>query len=132
MTPHPQADILLAVAFGKKVQAITVGDPYDTWDDVSNPLEFIGDIGYELRIKPETLSINGHEVPCPVREPMEVGTEYWRVALEAPGLCAMKIWGEDQYDALYLERRIAHIRVSDCEKHAEALLSFTRSDKCAT
>lgn len=126
LEPHPQADILIAIAQGKTIEGRLPSTP---WEVQEFPCLVIGKPGWELRIKPETININGREVPCPVQEPLKEGTEYWRVALESPGLCAMKIWEEDQYDARYLERRIAHMHVSDCEKHAEALLSFTRSDK---
>lgn len=68
-TPHPNADMLRAIADGKQMQGRLPEDGCD-WFDIY-PDQAIGAIasGYSMkvRIKPETALINGIECPAPMR-----------------------------------------------------------------
>jgi len=131
MTPHPQADILIAIAHGKTVQ-MRRKKHAEEWRTPENPLCFLGDScvdGYEWRVKPETITINGHEVPCPVREPLEKGQVYWCVAPDSDTYTDTFLWGDDDLDKRLLRRGLIHLTKEAAVAHAEALLSFARSDK---
>lgn len=56
-TPHPKADLLIAIAQGKQMQSYrSIGDP---WVDI-NPQDALRCAleGYPCRVKPETVTIN--------------------------------------------------------------------------
>lgn len=69
-TPHPQAEILRAIADGKMIQVRKRKMNAPWWVPQENILSFVCETDrYEFRIKSETVAINNIEVPCPVREP---------------------------------------------------------------
>jgi len=127
LTPHPQADTLIAIAHGKTVQ-MRRKKHAEEWRTPENPLRFLGDScvdGYEWRVKPETITINGREVPCPVREPLEIGTKYYRTIVSH----VESTWLGWECDKAELKDGVIHLAEEAAIAHAEALLSFTRSDK---
>lgn len=136
MKPHPQAEILRAIADGKTVQILNKNIPSSLWQDIDEH-ETLGFIlegrregrSYELRIKPETININGHELPAPVREPLEVGTPYWQPLIGSSKLEAAWVWRAHEVDTFLLKRGLIQLTKEAAIAHAEALLSFTRSDK---
>lgn len=127
---HPQADILRAIADGKTIQVRAAFDPEDSWDDSTMPLKFIGVDGYCLRIKSETININGHEVPAPVRRPLgNLGDSYFVPDLKFDPPVQMYGWVGGSYDLQMLERGLIHLTKEAAIAHADALLSFTRNVK---
>lgn len=128
-TPHPQADILRAIADGKTIQVRAAFDPEDGWDDSVMPLKFIGVDGYCLRIKSETININGHEVPCPVMEPLENGDSYFVVTRLEPCGVRCLYWTSGPIDLQMLELGLVHLTQAAAIAHVNALLSFTRNVK---
>lgn len=130
-TPHPQAEWLIAIAQGKIVQ-MRRKEHAEEWRTPENPLRFIGDscvAEYEFRIKPETITINGHEVPCPVREPLGAGQGFWLADTTHTCLCAWYAWSSTTLYRSWLDLGLIHSTKEAASAHAEALLSFTRSDK---
>lgn len=67
MKPHPQADILRAIADGKVIECRHPRWNDGAWMTNYTPLRTIENMSteWEIRIKPETININGHEGPCP-------------------------------------------------------------------
>lgn len=128
-TPHPKAEILRAIADGKIVQRRNALYIKDDWFDDDNPLVYLTDDTFEWRIKPETIDINGIEVPCPVREPLRYGQIYYTPRIRDEVLYAELKWNDDNIDRRLLERGLIHLTKESAIAHAEALLSFTRSDK---
>ena len=63
-TPHPRADLLIAIAQGKQMQGACLGPP---WIDIDarDALSAVAQ-GLPCRIKPETVMVNGVECPKPV------------------------------------------------------------------
>ena len=124
MKPHPQADILRAIADGKKVQMSN--DDY-VWIDadlqciVNNPKG-------AFRIKSD-ININGREIPCPVRKPLGHRKKYWFVSFWGEALVENDAWNGAIIDHARLKRGLVHSTKEAAIAHAEALLSFTRSDK---
>lgn len=71
-TPHPQADLLRAIADGKQMQELDftgINHPGNWCDcDADRALNRISrDVEQYVRIKPETVTINGIECPAPMR-----------------------------------------------------------------
>ena len=98
----------------------------DEWADADGPFAFFDDCEY--RRKPKTININGHDVPEPVREPLENGREYW-VADVSKYYPPNYDWYDDEYDAFRLKRGIIHLTKEAAQQHVDALLSFTRTDQ---
>lgn len=76
MKPHPQAEILRAIADGEDIEAFYDGG----WHYVKpvSAIKYLGGDMYPLRIKPKVININGIEVPEPMREmPPEGISVYW-------------------------------------------------------
>jgi hypothetical protein len=91
MTPHPQAEILRAIADGLVVQHYYQNrHPYKDWQDYvadehSKFSPLFCDAGYKWRIKPApTITIGTNEVPEPMRVAPTNGVTYWGVFLSAP------------------------------------------------
>jgi len=126
MRAHPQAKILRAIADGKqmrmRVGSITVNVTGD--EALKYMLE-----GQDISIKPETININGHEVPAPVREPLELGKMYLFVHFWDDAVVSEVTWSDDRVDRHRLKWGLIHSTKEAAIAHAEALLSFTRSDK---
>ena len=85
---HPYSTILKAVAEGKTIQALeAVVDPYfpDVWTDITAE-EVLASVVAEtyvpeyMRVKPDTVIINGDEVLAPLRSAPACGTEYYHAS----------------------------------------------------
>lgn len=124
---HPQAEVLIAIANGEDVQCQNgKGEWYDCSPNTA--LRWLGD-EFPVRIKPKTININGHEVPEPVREPLEKGQEYWVLELTNKERCCRLVWRNDHMDNRILERGLIHLSEEAALAHARALLSLTEVKK---
>lgn len=82
----------------------------------------------EYRRKPRTININGFEVPEPVREPLQIGQEYYMPRLESIARLSLRTeWRGDEFDLKRLKMGIIHLPSEAAELHAKALLSFTEN-----
>lgn len=79
-TPHPQAHLLRAIADGRQMQGRLPEDGCD-WFDIY-PDQAIGaiasDYSMKVRIKPDTVTINGIECPAPMRAAPALHTRYFK------------------------------------------------------
>ena len=128
MTPHPQAEILRAIADGEDIEAF-----YDeAWFGVMpmTALRYIYEGDIPLRIKPRVININGIEVPKPLREMPPEGTSvYWPGFGPDSGDTHTESADVGYYPAMlpYLLRKgLLHLTEEAAAIHANALLSFTR------
>lgn len=130
MKQHPQAEILRAIADGKTVQMRNALRGSQVWTDEPTPFEYLSDDRFEWRVKPETININGHEVPRPVREPLTEDQDFYVVAVTQIRRPRCFRWNPDS-DVMqsWLKRGLIHLTEAAAIAHAEALLSFTRSDE---
>lgn len=78
-----------------------------------------------FRLKPRTITINGHEVPEPMRVAPSDGTVYYMPDWSNPCLFTSTRWASDSYDRHRLAYGICHATREAAEAHAKALLSFT-------
>ena len=79
----------------------------------------------EYRLKPRFIDINGHQVPEPVLEPLEVNNLLWIADITQPN-AEQLMWTGHTSDILMLERGILHLTKEAAEAHIAALLSFTQ------
>ncbi|EPU3934728.1 hypothetical protein ACVWYD_001253 [Morganella morganii] len=86
---------------------------------------FVFNVNSEYRLKPRFIDINGHKVPEPVREPLEVGDRYWVITLEY-GACPHVWTGSDQEIYCWIARGLIHLTEEAANIHIAALLSFTQ------
>ncbi|HCU0871584.1 hypothetical protein [Morganella morganii] len=91
------------------------------WSEMCNEVFFDND---EYRLKPRYIDINGHQVPEPVREPLEDDQEYWIADIRYA--VSVFNWENNDADNRWLERGIIHLTKEAAEAHSAALLSFTQ------
>lgn len=124
MTPHPQAEILRAIADGEEIEAICGEGWYGVMP--RSALRYIYDGNIPLRIKPKTININGIEVPEPMREEPKRGAQIWVADLMSSAGTTAINWYPGNNHKGYLEAGLCHLTQEAAELHAKALLSFTR------
>lgn len=79
---------------------------------------------HRIRSVPRTININGHEVPEPVRKPIE-GRSYYIPQICSNQLADRFLWSDHEMWLGYLSRGLVHFTHEAAEAHAKALLSFT-------
>lgn len=130
MTPHPQAEILRAIADGEDIEAFYGEEWYGITPMTA--LRYIYDGSIPLRVKPKiiNININGIEVPEPMREMPPEGTSvYWPGFGPDSGDTHTESADVGCYPAMlpYLLRKgLLHLTEEAAAIHAKALLSFTR------
>ncbi|WP_162817280.1 hypothetical protein [Morganella morganii] len=80
----------------------------------------------EYRLKPRYIDINGHQVPEPVREPLEIGAWFFMPSVDCIEMVSKVKWREDEYCDFYLRSGVVHTTEDAAIRHAVALLSFTQ------
>jgi hypothetical protein len=83
----------------------------------------------KIKDAPRFITINGFEVPEPVRVPLKMGEKYWVVEVGSLRHCNNFVWDCDDFDRLALQRGLIHRTQEAAEKHAKALLSFTEMEE---
>ena len=81
----------------------------------------------KYRRKPRTITINGREVPEPMRDVPEFGQECYIVAMENQPPFEWVTWDNGEFDRRWLSRGLVHSTKEAAIAHAEALLSFTEA-----
>lgn len=122
-------ELLKAWVEGKTVQYLNLTN--GRWIDISHhsvskfaPL-FIESLTY--RLKPETININGYEVPRPCYERLTDGQIYYYPRLGLFEIDCFK-WADDDVDNKVLSQGLVHTTREAAELHLKALLSFTKKD----
>ena len=99
----------------------------DKWTALVDHAEWL--INTDYRRKPRTISINGYEVPDPVREPLGENDVYYYVTFgslyTANGASESRWCDAAGVSRLRLDKGIIHLTREAAEIHAKALLSFT-------
>ena len=76
---------------------------------------------------PKTIRIGEYDVPEPVHEPLEKGTEYWIAHFSLEELANRFKWYSDKFDNRVLENGLIHLTKEAAVIHAKALLSLTKA-----
>ena len=81
--------------------------------------------------EPGFININGYEVPEPVREPLEIGEDYYvaNTGLICTDNPQSSRWRDDLYDNRRLENGVIHKTLDSAIAHIKALLSFTKIEE---
>ena len=80
----------------------------------------------EYRRKPQTININGHEVPKPYRGEMCEGQIYYIPLLGLGSKFMRASWCHKDYDQNHITAGLVHLNKEAAIIHAEALESFTK------
>ena len=126
---HPYSAILKAVAEGKTVQALEANvDPYipDVWTDITaeEALASVSTATYapkDMRVKPDTVIINGHEVLSPLREAPTCGTEYYHVARSKTYV--KYVWRNSAMDYNFLDMGVVFLSKEDATAYIKAVFN---------
>lgn len=121
---HPNSEILIALAEGRPIQAQFEASPWtgmDTFDrTIWLRLVLADNPRYKFRVKPETITVNGFEVPAPCREPLKEGTRYFVANPLAKGWIESYKWNNDRLDNLWLKRGLVHLTADVAITYAKA------------
>ena len=97
------------------------------WTSCTSPLLFQDGIKYRRKPRTRTITINGHEVPEPVRHPLEDGESYWIPGIVEVSSVYRLTWSEYGHNKRLLRAGMIHRTREAAEAHAKALISFTQT-----
>jgi hypothetical protein len=134
MKAHIHAELMIEYA----KDAMETDKPWERWEfNVDHKWESfrhahpLWEDDTQYRRKPQTININGHEVPEPYRGEMkeyqpyytpdlfDCGDDYWENYHD-------RQWQNDIYDNVAMKNGLVHLTEAAAIKHAEALLSLTK------
>lgn len=131
---HPYAQVLRWIADGESIQADSNYDGH--FLNVTCTKTLLEGIAEgrasdpdRFRLKPRTITINGHEVPEPMRVAPKWIAGYYMPDLIDSTYVATSYWGDDKYDEERLARGLCHLTREAAEAHARALLSFATTEQ---
>ena len=126
---HHYSIILKAVAEGKTIQSLEANvDPYipDVWTDITAE-EALASVSAEtyapedMRVKPDTVIINGHEVLAPLRSAPTCGTEYYYASRSKTAL--KYVWAGSAMDYNFLDMGVVFLSKEDSAAYVKALFN---------
>lgn len=124
-TPHPQADLLRAIADGRQMQGRLPEDGCD-WFDIY-PDQAIGaiasDYSMKVRIKPDTVTINGIECPAPMRVEPEQGSCYYAPTPTREVKFTPLGWSNDAFDRRLFADGLCFATADDAAAAARAMIA---------
>lgn len=112
MTAILHAKELIAFANGETIEVRYSYLNGSDWHPVleSHSLHMFTGNGYELRIKPKTVIINGIEIPEPVRTPLDFGTPYYSPIFDSENRSYyLYFWINRHEDKLRLEKGLVQL-----------------------
>ena len=126
---HPYSTILKAVAEGKTIQALEANvdpDLPSVWTDIAaeEALAAALEETYapeDLRVKPDTVVINGYEVLAPLREAPACGTEYYHVSRSKS--FTKYIWRNSVMDYNFLDMGVVFLSKEDAAAYVKAMFN---------
>lgn len=107
--------------------------PWERWEFFDCEDQWVQMSGHPLwgyrqyRRKPRTITINGREVPEPMRESPKVGDVVYIVSVSGDQIFFEFPWMHEFMDTDWLSRGLIHSTKEAAIAHAEALLSFTEA-----
>ena len=126
---HPYSAILKAIAEGKTVQVLEANvDPAipGVWTDITaeEALTAVSTATYTpeyMRVKPDTVIINGHEVLAPLREAPTCGTEYYHASRSKTAL--KYVWAGSAMDYNFLDMGVVFLSKEDAAAYVKAMFN---------
>ena len=126
---HPYSIILKAVAEGKTVQVLEDNVDPDipgVWTDITAE-EALASVSAEtyapedMRVKPDTVIINGYEVLAPLREAPTCGTEYYHVSRSKS--FTKYVWRNSVMDYNFLDMGVVFLSKEDAAAYDKAMFN---------
>lgn len=130
MTKHVHAELIMQYA----QDAMETDKPWERWQFCKPggwliwsdcPQTPIWNEDYKYRRKPQTININGYEVPEPLREAPSEGTIVYYPNLYSLCLVNCNNFFDTSFYRRLLNLGVLHSTREAAKKHARALLSFT-------
>lgn len=130
---HPHAESMLLYA----QDAAETNKPWERWEySVSgtdtdwygltvNPL---WEPSVSYRRKLQTISVNGIEVPEPVRKPLKESETYWLAVPTNRNRAVSIVWIDDKDDEYVLQCGLIHLTKEAAVLHAEAMLKPSKNN----
>ena len=126
---HPYSAILKAVAEGKTVQALEANaDPVipGVWTDITAEAALAAVtaetyVPEDMRVKPDTVIINGYEVLAPLRSAPTCGTEYYHASRSKTAL--KYVWAGSAMDYNFLDMGVVFLSKEDSAAYVKALFN---------
>ena len=126
---HPYSTILKAVAEGKTVQALEANvDPNipGVWTDITAEAALAAVtaetyVPEDMRVKPDTVVINGYEVLAPLREAPTCGTEYYYASRSKTAL--KYVWAGSAMDYNFLDMGVVFLSKEDAAAYVKAVFN---------
>lgn len=126
---HPYSIILKAVAEGKTIQVLEANVDPDipgVWTDITAE-EALASVSAEtyapedMRVKPDTVIINGREVLAPLREAPTCGTEYYHVSRSKT--FTKYVWRNSVMDYNFLDMGVVFLSKEDVAAYVKAMFN---------
>lgn len=118
---HQNYEFLIAVANGEDLSEWEFKlDTQKNWSSAANHGEVASIKAYKFRRKQKTITINGIEVPEPMRVAPQCGTFYWFIS-PVFGV-SEAAWVNDTNDRKFLSIGICHKTREAAEQHRRALI----------
>lgn len=129
-TPHPYAELLRAIADGKELQ---FENSFGEWikQDLKDALYEFANNDYmpnRYRVKPATITVNGIDVPEPVREPLPAKTRYFIPDFGMTNLVFDGYWNCTTIDKTALACGVIHLTYEAARAHAEAMIAPSKRE----
>lgn len=126
---HPYSTILKAVAEGKTVQVLEANVDPDIpgiWTDITaeEALAAVSAETYapeDMRVKPDTVIINGYEVLSPLRSAPTCGTEYYHITRSK--IYVKYVWRNSAMDYNFLDMGVVFLSKEDATDYVKALFN---------
>lgn len=123
-TPHHYSEILHGIADGKQ---ILLHDG-STWFEITpqSALSIVFNrthVVENLKVKPETMLVNGVEVPAPEKNPLKDHENYWFPHLYECKVYS-QVWLRDFHSHRHLENGLVHRTREAAQIHLDALLKY--------
>lgn len=126
---HPYSIILKAVAEGKTIQVLEANVDPDipgVWTDITAE-EALASVSAEtyapedMRVKPDTVIINGYKVLAPLREAPTCGTEYYHVSRSKT--FTKYVWRNSVMDYNFLDMGVVFLSKEDVAAYVKAMFN---------
>ena len=124
--PHPHAASMLLYA----EDAAETDKPWERWEFKSGDTGFNGCLKhpewndhFEYHRKPKTITVNGIEVPEPIREELKNIERYYLAYPISEELYSEYYWTGAKPDKLWLEKGLIHSTREAAIAHAKAMLA---------
>lgn len=125
-TPHPHAASMLLYA----EDAAETDTPWERWEFKGDDTGFNKclkhpewNVDFEYRQKPKSITVNGIEVPEPMRKEPEKAEWYYLAYPISEDLYAQCTWTGARIDRLWLEKGLLHSTPEAAIAHAKAMIA---------